>query len=156
MVEGRVTRDRDERGRPRNARPRDPLGRPLARDADAPAPVEPPPLPPEEALRSAESLLREGAAFRAHEVLEAVWKSTAVDRELWRGLAQLAVGVTHRQRGNDRGANALFARAATTLTPYAGRRPHGVEVDALLRWLAAAPTDEDARVPRLTSTGSGG
>lgn len=136
MDEG-VTRDRDESGRPRSARPRDELGRPLARSdhherlADAPA------LPPVPALDEAQRLLDAGQPFAAHEVLEAVWKSTTgPERALWRGLAQLAVGLTHSARGNDTGAKALLQRAADTLAPVENR-PFGVPVADLRRWALA-------------------
>jgi len=107
-----MTRDRDETGRPRNARPRDDTGRPLNRDADIDTtPSEDPPaLPPDDAIDLAARLLADGHAFRAHEVFEAVWKSTDTDRELWRGLAQLAVGITHAQRGNAVGLRSLLLR----------------------------------------------
>ena len=133
-----MNRDRDDTGRPRNARPRDDLGRPLARTENAPAGPDAPALPPEEALREAQRLLDAGRPFTAHEVLEAVWKSAPdAQRALWRGLAQLAVGLTHQARGNDRGARALLLRAADTLTPFADD-PHGIPVDALRRWAVAA------------------
>lgn len=92
-------------------RPRDALGRPVPEGSPlAVPPVPEEALPPDEALDLAQSLLDEGRAFAAHEVLEAVWK---VDRaDTWRGLAQLCVGVTHLQRGNAVGAVTLLRRAA--------------------------------------------
>jgi hypothetical protein len=58
-------------------------------------------------------LLAEGRPFHAHEVFEAAWKSTpAPEREFWRGMAQIAVGLTHARRGNERGAVALLRRGA--------------------------------------------
>ena len=55
-------------------------------------------------------------AFNAHEVLEAAWKNGPHDeRMLWQGLAQLAVGITHVQRGNIKGAISLFRRASARL-----------------------------------------
>lgn len=146
-------RDRDSAGRPRNARPRDPLGRPLARDADGSPPVEEPALAPEAALRAAQSLLDDGHAFAAHEVLEAVWKATpGPDRALWRGLAQLAVGVTHRARGNDSGARALLLRGADTLADVEGT-PWDVPIPDLRRWAAAAAAapEQAGPMPRLTA-----
>ena len=117
MGEG-VTRDRDAAGRPRNARPRDDLGRPLARSEAQETVDEAAALPPAHALDEAQRLLDAGRPFAAHEVLEAVWKSTTgSDRALWRGLAQLAVGITHAARGNHKGAKALLQRAADTLEP---------------------------------------
>ena len=55
-------------------------------------------------------------------MLEASWKQApAGERELWRGLAQVAVGLTHVQRGNARGAVALLRRGAERVGGYAGR-----------------------------------
>lgn len=134
-------RDRDAAGRPRNARPRDSFGRPLPRagaggqslprdgqaPGDEPAPDDEQALPPGQALARAQALIDEGRAFRAHEVLEASWKAAPQpERELWRGLAQVAVGLTHAQRGNDRGAAALLRRGAERVGAYAPA-PHGVD-----------------------------
>jgi hypothetical protein len=121
-------RDRDAGGRPRNARPRDELGRPLPRGASGqePAPDEPA-RPPADALRLAQALIDSGRPFRAHEVLEASWKAApAAERELWQGLAQIAVGLTHAQRGNGRGAAALLRRGANRVSAD-GARPHGID-----------------------------
>ena len=138
-------RDRDAAGRPRNARPRDELGRPLARSDNDEAVEDAPALPPDRALDEAQRLLHAGRAFTAHEVLEAVWKSTTgPDRTLWRGLAQLAVALTHSARGNDAGAEALLRRAADTLESVEGE-PFGVPVHDLRQWaLATAAGDETA------------
>lgn len=147
-----MTRDRDESGRPRNARPRDATGRPLARDVDgdAAAGEDPPALPPDDAIDLAAQLLAEGLAFRAHEVFEAVWKSTDADRELWRGLAQLAVGVTHAQRDNAVGSRALLLRSADSLRPWSGTAPYGLRIDDLREWAAAAAESvETARRPPI-------
>jgi len=145
-----MTRDRDEAGRPRNARPRDDTGRPLNRDADIDTtPSEDPPaLPPDDAIDLAARLLADGHAFRAHEVFEAVWKSTDTDRELWRGLAQLAVGITHAQRGNAVGSRSLLLRGAESIRPWAGATPYGLDVDGLRVWAKkAADTTEQALNP---------
>ncbi|SBW22975.1 hypothetical protein FDG2_3381 [Candidatus Protofrankia californiensis] len=146
-VEGKPgLRDRDVRGRARNARPRDALGRPLGYGETG---VDPLPVdlvvPPVEALAWAQHLIESGRPFQAHEVLEAVWK-VAPDgqRELWRGLAQFAVGLTHLARGNDVGAAALFRRSADHLVPYAAAPPHGVNAAGLSRW-AAMLADEIER-----------
>lgn len=138
-------RDRDEQGRPRNARPRDALGRPLAPGADGvPGVPDDLALDPDETLLEAQRLLDEGFPFQAHEVLEAAWKSAPADeRDLWQGLAQLAVGLTHALRGNPTGARALLARAVERVTPYRGRAPHGVDVDGLIGWAEAAVGDHD-------------
>ena len=113
-------RDRDRRGRALNARPRDGLGRPLPRGSVG---VERVPedlvLPPVESLVEAQRLLDLGRPFHAHEVLEGTWKAAPQDeRDLWQGLAQLAVGLTHLARGNRTGAVTLLRRGAARIAPY--------------------------------------
>lgn len=109
----------------RPVRGRDRLGRPVPPDDPGAVPDVPEQaLPPDEALALAQALLDEGRAFGAHEVLEASWKAAPVaERDLWQGLAQLCVGVTHLQRGNAVGAVRLLRRAAGRL-PVAP--PYGV------------------------------
>ena len=123
-------RDRDTEGRARNARPRDGLGRPLPRSAVPEGPRIPDDLviSPAEAAEWGGRLLAEGRPFHAHEVFEAAWKSIpGPERELWRGLAQIAVGLTHARRGNAGGAVALLRRGAGHVAGFAGP---GTEVDA--------------------------
>jgi hypothetical protein len=150
-------RDRDTEGRARNARPRDALGRPLPYGAvgeeRAPEGVV---RPPDRALAEAQGLLDAGRPFHAHEVLEDAWKSAPdSERQLWRGLAQLAVGLTHAARGNSRGAATLLERGAGNIAPYATAPPHGIDVAALTAWArgsasaAAAGGGLDVRPPRL-------
>ncbi|HSZ47756.1 MAG TPA: DUF309 domain-containing protein [Streptosporangiaceae bacterium] len=127
-------RDRDMAGRARSARPRDSLGRPLPRTATG-EPVLPDDLAvtPEWALETAQLLLDTDRPFHAHEVLEAAWKTAEpADRDLWQGLAQLAVGLTHALRGNGRGAAALLRRGAGRLAGYRGASPHGIDTDGLM------------------------
>lgn len=128
-------RDRDAGGRPRNARPRDALGRPLRRGESGE-----PPLPddfavaPAAAVTMAQQLIDDGRAFRAHEVLEAAWKTApGPERNLWQGLAQVAVGLTHAQRGNARGAAALLRRGGRRVAGYAGAAPYGIDADGVHR-----------------------
>jgi hypothetical protein len=125
-------RDRDPRGRARNARPRDELGRPLPRSA-APA-DDVPEIPDDLRVTAAEAadlggqLLAEGRPFHAHEVFEAAWKSTpAPEREFWRGMAQIAVGLTHARRGNERGAVALLRRGARQARENGASGPAGID-----------------------------
>lgn len=130
-------RDRDREGRPRNARPRDAFGRPLPRGAEG---VEGPPedldLPPEKSLDEAQRLIDTDRAFHAHEVLEGTWKGHAPpdQRALWQGLAQLAVGLTHLQRGNAVGATRLLRRGADRIAAYADDPPHEIDVAVLRDW----------------------
>lgn len=140
-----MDRDRDEQGRPRNARPRDALGRPLPRGEVGSPPVSDEPLPPEQTLVVAQQLLDDGRPFHAHEVLEAAWKSAPdTERDLWQGLAQLAVGLTHALRGNRVGASALLNRGASRISSYSASPPHGIDVDGLLDWARSAATQLDA------------
>ncbi|CAN5835238.1 hypothetical protein BH20ACT6_BH20ACT6_17420 [soil metagenome] len=112
-------RDRDAAGRPRQDRPRDALGRPLPYGAVGVEPVSEDPLPPAETLDRARSLVRGGRPFSAHEVLEARWKAGPEhERDLWQGLAQLCVGLTHAARGNSVGAGRLVERGAARLDSY--------------------------------------
>jgi hypothetical protein len=128
-------RDRDSAGRARQARPRDALGRPLPYGTEGVEPVPEEPLPPEETLSTARGLVEAGRPFAAHEVLEARWKAGPVEeRDLWQGLAQLCVAVTHAARGNQVGADRLFDRAAERLAAFAasGRPAYGVDVDTVV------------------------
>lgn len=114
-----VTRDRDEGGRPRQARPRDKLGRPLPYGAPGVEPVSEDPLPPLETVRFALELLDQGRPFSAHEVFEARWKEgPEAERDLWQGLAQLCVGLTHALRDNATGAARLLERGNHRLERY--------------------------------------
>jgi len=126
---GPGARDRDAAGRARNARPRDALGRPLPRGAAGDERVpDDLVLPPAQALQLAQELLDSERPFHAHEVLEASWKSArAAERDLWQGLAQIAVGITHARRGNARGAAALLRRGADRVAGYASSPPHGID-----------------------------
>jgi uncharacterized protein len=116
-------------------------------------------LPAAAALALAQQLLDAGRPFHAHEVLEDAWKAAPdAERALWKGLAQLAVGITHARRGNARGAAALLRRGAAAVEGYRGR-PHGVDAPGLAagaRSLAAlierdglAGVPAEALAPRL-------
>jgi predicted metal-dependent hydrolase len=144
-------RARDASGRPRNPRPRDEAGRPLPVGAQG---VERVPddfvLPPHEAVTEAQRLLDGGRPFHAHEILEGSWKAApGPERALWRGLAQLAVGLTHAQRGNRPGAIALLRRGAQGLIGYAGSSPYGIAIDELRAEALhlAATVDGGADIP---------
>lgn len=153
-------RDRDESGRPRSARPRDILGRPLPPgSAGVPRIPDDLVLAPTETLAYAQDLLDQGLAFNAHEVLEAAWKHGPVDEQtLWQGLAQLAVGITHVQRGNRKGALTLLRRASAHLRRDPRSAPHAINAagladyaDALIDDLAAGVDITPTQLrPRLT------
>jgi len=88
-----------------------------------------------DSLVEAQRLLDEGRPFHAHEVLEAAWKAAPdSERDLWQGLAQLAVGLTHALRGNTAGATSVLRRAADHISGYADDPPYGIDVTGLLAW----------------------
>ena len=90
-------------------------------------------------------------------MLEDAWKSAPeAERELWRGLAQLAVGLTHAMRGNAGGATTLLSRGAGNIGGYAEAPPYGIDVAGLARWAreAAASPVPDVRPPRLRGPGT--
>ncbi|MFE9116530.1 DUF309 domain-containing protein [Streptomyces sp. NPDC007172] len=155
-------RDRDDEGRARNARPRDGLGRPLPYGADGVArQPEGVTRTPEQTLTEAQRLLDAGMPFHAHEVFEDAWKSGPPREEpLWRGLAQLAVGLTHAARGNAKGGAALLERGTDSLARYAagaGVPTYGLDLDGLAAWARAltvrlpGPLDAAAEAPGLRS-----
>ncbi|CAM4007798.1 DUF309 domain-containing protein [Mycobacterium senriense] len=89
-------------------------------------------LPPVETLAYAQDLLDRGLAFNAHEVLEAAWKNGPdEERTLWQGLAQLAVGITHVQRGNVKGAITVLRRAAGRLSHDDVPAPYAIDTEGL-------------------------
>ncbi|MFI6625245.1 DUF309 domain-containing protein [Streptomyces sp. NPDC050528] len=160
-------RDRDGEGRARNARPRDGLGRPLPYDADGVArQPEGVVRAPEETVVEAQALLDEGKPFHAHEVFEDAWKSGPdEERALWRGLAQLAVGLTHAARGNVTGGARLLRRGAGGVEEWASRsgreRPYGMDLAGVAAWArtlgddverGGGKVDARARAPRLRGT----
>ncbi|MFD9302794.1 DUF309 domain-containing protein [Streptomyces sp. NPDC060048] len=165
-------RDRDAEGRARSARPRDGLGRPLPHGAQG---VERQPegvvRTPGETVARAQRLLDAGMPFHAHEVFEDAWKSgPEAEAPLWRGLAQLAVGLTHAARGNAVGGARLLRRGAGVLAgreeagdaaataPWTGPA-YGMDLPGLVRWArelaarveAGAAVDAAAEAPHLTA-----
>ncbi|MFD8505977.1 DUF309 domain-containing protein [Streptomyces sp. NPDC059687] len=145
-------RDRDTEGRARNARPRDGLGRPLPYDAQGVARQPEGVLrTPDDSVAEAQALLDAGKPFHAHEVFEDAWKSGPEgERPLWRGLAQLAVGLTHAARGNATGGTRLLRRGATAVEDWAAQsgqsRPYGMSLAELISWARelAAVVERDA------------
>jgi hypothetical protein len=116
---GPVSRERDPAGRPRNARPRDELGRPLPRGAEGTLPGNEPEPDPATALDRGIAEFNAGRYFQAHEIWEEGWHPAAEpERDFWQGLIQVAVGLTHRQRGNQHGAVTLLERGARRLRSY--------------------------------------
>jgi predicted metal-dependent hydrolase len=130
------------------SRERDQWGRPLPPGVVGfPGPISRLDRTPEETIQEAQEWFDAGQPFAAHEVFEDAWKSPdAEHRDLWQGLAQLAVALTHTLRGNQVGASALVARSTTRLQSYQANPPYGVDVLGLLNWAAQRPL---AGVPQL-------
>lgn len=83
-----------------------------------------------DAVLLAQRLIDDGRPFHAHEVLEATWKAAPPDeRNLWQGLAQIAVGLTHARRGNAGGAVTLLRRGADRVAGYGDDVPVSVPAD---------------------------
>jgi uncharacterized protein len=130
-------RDRNAEGRAENARPRDRFGQPLPRGSVDELADK---LEPSEAVDSVAGALAVAVAlfdaqrfFEAHEFFEWIWKCDDVppaDRAFWKGVTQVAVGLTHTQRGNAKGAVTLLERACRYLTPYPSPY-YGIDCDAL-------------------------
>jgi uncharacterized protein len=123
-------RDRRDDGRPEQARPRDRTGRPLPYGSVGVATTGPIETDdPARALELGTIRWHEQRYFEAHELLEIVWKATVgPERELWKGIIQVAVACVHVQRGNPVGAERLLARALHRLDTFAERHAgaHGV------------------------------
>ncbi len=141
----RRARDRRTDGRPEQARPRDRTGRPLpAAPAGLPLAESPEPGTVEEALALGVARWDEQRYFEAHELLEHAWKlGPASDRDLWKGVIQVAVAGVHLQRGNRIGARRLLDRALQRLEPEPAVR-RGIDVEALRRTARAARAALDA------------
>jgi hypothetical protein len=137
IIEPMRERDRDAAGRARSARPRDRLGRPLPPGSVGITRVSDDlNLSAQQTLIFAQQLLDDGLAFNAHEVLEAAWKNGPfAERMLWQALAQFAVGLTHIQRGNPKGARTLLGRSVIRLSAYQpedDRVPYGIDRAGLI------------------------
>ena len=94
-------------------------------------PLAPAEAPLEHTLAEAAALFDAGLYFEVHEHLEPRWfRASGDEREILRGLIQVAVGFQHLANGNVAGARLLLAEGAARLS---GRAIGGVEVDPLAR-----------------------
>ena len=98
------------------------------REPGCPAPTEPPAT--EEFSRALREF-NEGEFFRCHETLEALWlREKYPQRLFYQGILKVAVGLLHRERGNDAGARAKLGEGLEMLEPFTPRFM-GVEVSQL-------------------------
>lgn len=65
------------------------------------------------------ALFEAGAWFTCHEVLEHLWlDETRPQRDVYKGILQIAVGLLHEENGNRAGALRLLERGAVHLVPF--------------------------------------
>lgn len=87
----------------------------------------------EELLAQGISHFNSGRYFQAHECWETAWHpSDDNEREFWQGITQIAVGYTHKGRGNPTGAVTLLRRGAARLAPY-GASYRGISIGELAK-----------------------
>jgi uncharacterized protein len=124
-------------------RPRDRLGRPLPWHATGfPGVEQRSGISGADAVKEARDYLEHGLPFHAHEVLEMRWRCCPPsERDLWRGLAQAAAGVTHLARGNEVGAKRLIERGAASIAEYT--EPIDAATQDLIDLLTTRGGDED-------------
>jgi uncharacterized protein len=145
----RPTRDRRADGRPEQSRPRDRTGRPLPYGTEVGAAGVPlleaaEPATVEDAVALGVARWDERRYFEAHELLEHAWKlGPDTDRDLWKGVIQVAVAGVHLQRGNRAGARRLLGRAIARLAPQPALR-RGIDVAALRATASTALAQLDA------------
>ena len=120
-------------GEARNARPRDQHGRPLPRGAVGVGRMpDDLALGPDDAVTEAQRAARRRVAVpRARTCWKAVEGRACRRTGAWRALAQAAVGLTHAQRGNARGAVALLNRAADGIGRWVGPAPAALDLDGV-------------------------
>ncbi len=97
-------------------RARDRYGRPLPLDCDpaliVPGVPEQDAISNEQAWNDALDYLAGDLPFHCHEVFEQRWRCAPQDeRPCWQALAQWGAALTHRARGNTRGAQRVAERA---------------------------------------------
>lgn len=109
----------------------------------------------EEALAEGMACYGRAEFFEAHEYWESVWlRSEGLDKTLLHGVIQIAIALCHHQRGNSKGAIALFAKARRNLAlcpaNYAGIAVARLSQEAEA-WSRALIANEVATppVPRL-------
>jgi predicted metal-dependent hydrolase len=94
-------------------------------------------------------LARQGEYFAAHEALEDAWRaSEPQEKDFFQGLVHVVVAWYQAGRGNRTGFERQLEKAARRLGPFAPSH-RGVDVDALLRQVAAAQAKSSLDVPPL-------
>lgn len=133
-------------------RPRDRYGRPLPEGSRDELRAEPPPRSAAEARRRGIALFNRRRFFEAHECFEHLWKAHGTaerDRDFWKGLAQIAVGCCHVQRGNPAGAAALLERGIGRLRRYPSPH-HEIDIRRLCAEASVLAQNVRDEFPRLS------
>ena len=82
---------------------------------------------PSATLLAAIRQFNNGAYFVCHETLEELWNDRLDPlRDIYKGVLQIAVGLLHLERGNERGARALLSRGVELVSPF---RPSCLAID---------------------------
>ena len=82
---------------------------------------------PSATLLAAIRQFNDGAYFVCHETLEELWNERHDPlRDLYKGMLQIAVGLLHLEKGNDKGARALLTRGVDLVSPF---RPNCLAID---------------------------
>src|SRR3989442_9327131 len=126
-------RPRDPDAPPKQKRPRDELGRPLAHGAENKLQLEDyDSLSLEENHRLGIEHLNARRFFPADEAWETCWKQAkgSDEAEFFKGLSQLGAGYVHLLRGNAHGAFTLLRRGAGRIARY-GPEHRGVRAEDL-------------------------
>jgi uncharacterized protein len=127
-------RDRDASGRARQQRPRDALGRPLPYGTTGVDPVSEDPLPPWRPWTWPGSWYDRADPSPPTRSSRPGWKAGPDrERDLWQGLAQVCVRLTHAASGNTIGATRLLERGAARIDAYAagGGPAYGLDLRAV-------------------------
>lgn len=138
-------------------RPRDRYGRPLpvGDDRAFPGTPERSSITAEDAWRDAIALIDDDLPFHAHEVFEQRWRCCPDDeRAAWRLCARWAAALTHRARGNVRGAQTIAREVRTSLRSM-GSTPEPIDVELVDRSLIEILAENDDAGPsRMESSSS--
>jgi predicted metal-dependent hydrolase len=94
-------------------------------------------------------LARRGEYFAAHEALEDAWRASETqEKDFFQGLVHVVVAWYQAGRGNRTGFERQLEKAARRLGPFAPSH-RGVDIDALLRQVAATQAEGSLDVPPL-------
>jgi predicted metal-dependent hydrolase len=122
------------------------FGQPEQNDSNLPHSLDAQPLDP--GLGKGLALIRAGAYFAAHEVLEDVWRAAEpAERDFYQGLVHVAVAWYQAGRKRPIATSRQLEKAVRRLTPYAPEH-RGVAVEPLLEQLRELLATGSLDLPR--------